>query len=292
VRKETQRVVLAGGAAALLLVGIVGAVLLLRAPSAAQAKLAHPPIDVRAWFTPNDPQFGDVVVAHVEAIVDTTRVDPASVNPLPRLAPFLVVRETRTVHRAGHVADVRFDEQLQCLTVYCVPAHDVLKPKFKPLVVRFADRGKRGTASLDWPTLTVHSRLTAATRAHPTVRFGPPLSTPASYRVRPHTAGMVALVVALVLGLAGIALLLWLALGPLLERRRGPNPVERILRELQAQTNGDSGHRRAALEQLARELAPLDRDLSRESRTLAWAPDDPPRDAIDELARRAREANR
>jgi FMN phosphatase YigB (HAD superfamily) len=66
--------------------------------------------------------------------------------------------------------------------------------------------------------------------------------------------------------------------------------VERILLELEAGgTNGDSGRRRSALEQLARELGPVDPELSSESRVLAWAPTDPPPDAIEELARRARQ---
>ena len=80
-----------------------------------------------------------------------------------------------------------------------------------------------------------------------------------------------------------------LVVAPLRARRRGPTPLERILLELEASgSNGDSGRRRVALEQLARELGALDPELSRESRVLAWAPSDPPPDAIDELARRAR----
>ena len=52
-------------------------------------------------------------------------------------------------------------------------------------------------------------------------------------------------------------------------RRRAPTPLDRALGEL-ATANGDSGRRRRALEQLAREIEPIDPGLSAESRVLAW----------------------
>jgi hypothetical protein len=86
------------------------------------------------------------------------------------------------------------------------------------------------------------------------------------------------------LALVGRAVLPLLALAR--GRRRG-TPLERILGELTS-ANGDIGRRRRTLEQLARELEPLDESLSFESRVLAWSPQEPEPAAISDLARRVR----
>jgi hypothetical protein len=82
----------------------------------------------------------------------------------------------------------------------------------------------------------------------------------------------------------------WAALPSLRFVRRLPGTsLERILDELTSSLmNGDSGRRRRTLEQLARELEPLDEPLSFESHVLAWAPHDPEPAAIADLAQRVR----
>ena len=100
------------------------------------------------------------------------------------------------------------------------------------------------------------------------------------------------LVVALACALGGLALLARAILpsSPFTGRRRG-TPLERILDELTSgRANGDIGRRRRTLEQLARELEPLDEPLSFESRVLAWAPQEPEPEAISDLAKRVRTA--
>ena len=80
-------------------------------------------------------------------------------------------------------------------------------------------------------------------------------------------------------------------LGLRLRGRSREAPLDRILHELAAvSTNGDSGRRRRALEELARELEPLDEPLSAESRVLAWAPADPRPETIADLTDRVRAA--
>jgi hypothetical protein len=261
--------------------------LVLRAPATPQMGLTQPPIQARTSFSPLDPQLGDPVTATVDVFLDTTEIDPASVRLAVRVPPYRVVGSTRTRHDTGASTVLRFQRRLECLEEPCVSLHALKTFAFPDLVIRYRDAGAPMTAVVGWPRLTVHSRLDAARRASPQVRLPQPRSAVPSFRVDPHRAGVALLVAAALLGAAGVALLLWLVAAPLLARRGRVGPVERILRELQG-ANGDSGRKRSALEQLARELAPLDGELAQESRVLAWAPDDPPPDAVDEVARRAR----
>jgi hypothetical protein len=282
----TRRTVALAALAALVVTGLLAWVLL-RAPAPPQAGLTQPPIEARTSFAPLDPQLGDPVTATVDVFLDTTEIDPDSVRLDVRVPPYTVVGATRTRHDTGAVTVLHLQRRLECLAEPCVPLRALKTFTFPDLVLRYRDAGAPMTAVVGWPRLTVHSRLDAARRAAPQLRVGAAHSAAPSFRVEPHRAGVTLLVLAALLGSAGILLLLWLAAAPLLVRRRRVGPVERILRELQG-ANGDSGRRRSALEQLARELAPLNGELSQESRVLAWAPHDPPHDAVDELARRAR----
>jgi hypothetical protein len=282
----SRRTAAPAAAGALVVVGVL-AWALLRAPGTPELGLVQPPLEARTSFTRLDPQVGDAVVAAVDVLLDRSEIDPASVRLAMRVAPYRVVGSTRTRHDTGATTLLHLERRLECLREPCVPLRPLKTFRFPDLVLRYRDGATPTTAVVAWPRLTVHSRLDAARRASPQLRLLARHSAPPSFRVDPHRAGVALLVVGALLGAAGVALLLWLAAAPLVARRRRIGPVERILRELQG-ANGDSGRRRTALEQLARELAPLDGPLSQESRVLAWAPHDPPPDAVDELARRAR----
>jgi hypothetical protein len=271
---------------ALVVAGVLAWVFL-RAPGSPEAGLAQPPIEARTSFVPLDPQLGDPVTASVDVFLERSEIDPASVRLAVRVPPYVVVGATKTRHDTGGTTVLHFERRLECLDEPCVSLTALKTFTFPNLVIHYTDAGAATTAEVGWPRLAVHSRLDAARRSAPQLRLFQTRSAAPSFRVDPHRAGVALLAVAAVLGTAGIALLLWLVAAPLLARRRRVGSVERILRELQT-ANGDSGRKRSALEQLARELAPLDGALSQESRVLAWAPQDPPPDAVDELARRAR----
>jgi hypothetical protein len=283
VSRRTAAVVALG---ALVVAGVLAWVFL-RAPTPPQAGLAQPPIEARTSFAPLDPQLGDPVTAAVDVFLDRSEIDPASVRLDVRVPPYTVAGATQTRHDTGATTVLHFERRLECLDEPCVSLRALKTFTFPNLVIHYTDAGAATTAVVGWPGLTVHSRLDAARRSAPQLRLDQTHSAAPSFRVAPHQAGVALLVLAALLGTAGVALLLWLAVAPLVARRRRVGPVERILRELQT-ANGDSGRKRSALEQLARELAPLDGELSQESRILAWAPHDPPPDAVDELARRAR----
>jgi hypothetical protein len=121
------------------------------------------------------------------------------------------------------------------------------------------------------------------------LRVPAPVAAAAEYRVSPTATGYVLLVVAGLLAASGVFLLLRVGLRRVAPARRAVPPLERVLAELAASSaNGDSGRRRRALEELARELEPLDAPLSAESRVLAWGPDEPQADTVSDLASRVR----
>ena len=104
-----------------------------------------------------------------------------------------------------------------------------------------------------------------------------PLPLP-SYRIAPGTALWLLTALALLLALAGVALVAR-ALGPARSRiavrvpRRTLSPVERALALLrEASTRGDASAERKALERLAWELRQAREDrLARDARRLAWS---------------------
>jgi hypothetical protein len=273
-------------AALLLAAGLAAffAVAALRGPPQGAVRLSGRPVAVVRTLSAAEPQFGDSVVATIEVFVDARRVDPRSVAVDARFTPFAVTSSTRSVRRAGGVSIVRVVDRLDCLDAPCLPKSAAATFRFPRL--RIAYRG--GVLVAAWPALRVHARLEAADLAHAVLRVGPPQAHQ-SYRLPPGVTGWLLLAAGLVGALGGFTLIARATL-PLLAvargRRRG-TPLERILGELTS-ANGDIGRRRRTLEQLARELEPLDESLSFESRVLAWSPQEPEPAAISDLAQRVR----
>lgn len=271
-------------AALLLAAGLAAffAVAALRGPSQSAVRLSGRPVAVVRTLSAAEPQFGDSVVATIDVFVDARRVDPRSVTVDARFTPFAVTSSTRSVRRAGGVSIVRVVDRLDCLDAPCLPKSAAATFRFPRL--RIAYRG--GVLVAAWPALRVHARLEAADLAHAVLRVGPPQAHQ-SYRLPPGVTGWLLLAAGLVGALGGFTLIARATL-PLLAvargRRRG-TPLERILGELTS-ANGDIGRRRRTLEQLARELEPLDESLSFESRVLAWSPQEPEPAAISDLAQR------
>jgi hypothetical protein len=224
----------------------------------------EPPVE--AQLTPREPQFGDTVVA--------TLVAPAGSRLARKVDfdPYTVVSRASSVE--GGRATITY--HLRCLEQACVPHGRSKVFRFEPAV---------------WPTLRVHSRLTKADSARPVVRVPPPVSAPAHYRVSPTALGVTLLVLAALLAAGGAALLVAVGVRRIAPTQPRVPPLEHVLAELAAScSNGDSGHRRRALDALARELEPLDASLSAESRVLAWGPREPQAAAISDLTDRVKTA--
>jgi hypothetical protein len=168
-------------AAFVLLGGLVAGLVL--ALTSGSSHPTSPATSVRAQLLPRDPQFGDTVVA---------TLDVPATSPLPGrvdFRPYTVVSKKTSSGDGRLVVTYR----LGCLDQPCVPHAKAKVFRFKPAV---------------WPPLRVHSRLAAADAAHPIVRVPPPVAAPVHYRVSPTATGIVLLVLAAVLAVAGAVLLL------------------------------------------------------------------------------------
>jgi hypothetical protein len=287
-----------GRAAALVLAVLLAAafaVAVLRRPAQAPVRLDGRPLSVVKTLSPRDPQFGDTVTATVDVSVDSSRVDAGSVRVHGSFAPYRVASSRRTVRRTGNVSLVRVEYRLRCLDLGCVPQGEQRTLHFGPVRVGYRDGQRPATLRTNWPALRVHTRVTASDLQRPFFQVAPPRAAPAEYRLPPEATGYTLLGLAALLALGGAALIARLGLRrrQWLPRLGGVPALEQILDELAAASaNGDSGHRRKALEHLARELEPLDESLSVESRVLAWAPQDPGPETIAELTARVLRAVR
>jgi hypothetical protein len=250
-------------------------------PAAPAAVLNGPPVAAAAHLTPDEPQFGDAVVATITVAIDTHRTDPRSVGVNASFGPFSVIATTRTAHRTGRLETIQIADRLECLVQACVPLSQVAAFRFPRVKVSY----EGGSLAVPWPGLQVHSRLTPADLAQPMLRVDPPVARP-RYRLPPAASGWTIIAAAALAALAGLGLVGW-ALAPSLRsfRRRRP-PLELALAELAR--GGDEERRRTALERLARELEPVNEPLSSESRILAWAREEPAPEAISDLASRVR----
>jgi hypothetical protein len=274
---------------ALLAALVAGLVLALRHdPGGPPARLQDRPVSAVATLSPREPQFGDTVVATLDVRVDPRRVDPNSVGVTAGYAPYRVTTSERTVLREEGVSVIHLESRLRCLGLACVPPGAAATVRFQPVRVSYREGSQPRSLAVTWPALHVHSRVAATDLRHPLLRVPPPHAS-SGYRFPPRPTGYALLALAAVLALGGSALLLLVALRHFEPARsRTGAPLERILDELAAaSSNGDSGRRRRALEELARELEPFDSSLSAESRVLAWGPEDPRAEAVAELAGRA-----
>ena len=278
------------GALALLAALVAGLVVaLVRQPERGRVDLGGQALVVRPALTPRDPQFGDTVTAAVDVFADPGKLDTASIQVRTRFRPYVPVSSTRSVEHTGGAVVLHLSSRIRCLTLPCVPREKVQAFSFPPVRVSYREGSVTRVASSAWPALHVHSRVTAAEVARPVLRVPPPVAAEPSYRVSPDLAGYGLLALAALLAAGGAALLLRVALTHADRSKPRVPPLERVLVELAAScSNGDSGRRRRALEDLARELEPIDEPLSKESRVLAWGPREPQPDAISDLSDRVR----
>ena len=270
-------------------------------------------IEAEATLSPSVALFGDTVLAHVDVLVDRTRVDPDSVRVGAEFAPFEIVGPARRLRRdAAHTTYLRRTFVLRCLTGTCVPSGESARYEFPSARVRFAETDVEAAGvsaiTIPMPSVRVYSRFTALGAG--TDRDSAPWivdlsSLPAaSFRIAPG------LLVALLLSGAALAAIAGVFLGYLawpprvLEPEEEPepelpqapplSPLEQalVLLEQSIRVDGAADQRRA-LELVAEELELADwgdRDLARTARALAWSEGVPPADETTQLAARVRTA--
>jgi hypothetical protein len=238
--------------------------------------------------------FGDRIEAGALVRADTRRVVPRSLHLQGAFAPFTVVSTHTVERRTGHVLTRRTTWELTCLDTACLPGKTSHSFAWAPVSLRYRLRGTRLERTLTQPfePVTVLTRVAPSAVRRPSFRVAPPVIERPRYRMAPRALALLLALVGLALCAGAVGLAAYATVG-LRRRREAPaDPFALVLAELHGATrsNGDSSRRRRALERLAELVEPHDPALGSETRTLAWAPDDPPPDAIDELARRAREA--
>jgi hypothetical protein len=257
-------------------------------------------ISVQESLAPNAMLFGDPLTARALVVFDPARVRASSVRLLPRFGSYRVSRVTRTTQQVGRSTELVYRFVLECLTVGCAPGRPQVALDFPPAILRFVTReGAARHLAVDWPSVTVASRLDDTDRADPSAAglradMAPP---PVSYRLSPG-ALVDGLVVASVLFVLAAAVFLAMVL-----RRQvasapqasasDQTPLEDAL-ALVRETASD-GHsparQRMALERLVRELQGLGRaELAATAGRLAWSAAEPsPNTALELVGRVERE---
>jgi hypothetical protein len=229
-------------------------------------------IQAETTLGPTAALFGDRLGAEVRVVLDRRTVDPDSVvvsvdfGALSAPALTAPLRE-----RAGDVVVLRYRYGLFCLRDECRATGGLRRLRVAPAVIRYKLRdGTRRTGRLEWPDVTVGTRLGGQPAGIADWRIRDELPAP-TYRLSPSTVAAVGFSLALVVDeLAGLP------------------PLERALRMLRlALANGSPPEHRRALDRLARELRREGhRDLAGEARKLAWQRPGPDRDDADVLAGR------
>ena len=314
----TERILMAAGVAAAALVGgLVAAFVLLGGEDGPGGPIpeAVAEIEADAYLPARAAFFGDTLLAHVDVLLDKTRVDPESVPVAADFSPFERIGRPESTRRdSGDSAYVRTTFVLRCLSGACVPAADQERFQFPPARVAFAAPNDEGTVNgsslqVQWPSVIVYPRfdeeLVGGADAISQPWRADLLSLPrVSYRRAPGLVAAVFLTAAalLVFGGIGLAYLAWPRREPAPPPEPEPEPlpvqtmspleVALALLEQSIRTDGAADQRRA-LELVAEELELADwgdRDLARTARALAWSEDVPPIEETTQLAARVRTA--
>ena len=226
------------------------------------------PNAVHATISPSTPRFGDLVTATIEV--------PHGARVHATFTPFEVVR-TR------HAADA-WTFTLRCVAVGCLTRGENQRAQLPSATVTLGGR----KAFVQWPAVTLGSRLDAADLARPSLRADttPP---PVRYRVDPVVLGWT------LAGLAAALVLAGGAAGAVLLRRRAPllhlvpqgrelTPLEQALAALERSLGEPVERRRVALDGLALQLQLLDAGpLALRVRGLGWSPRRPEQAEIRKL---------
>jgi hypothetical protein len=283
---------------AAVLAGAVAGVVVLATRDSGDAgrNLPRAGILVQAGIEPRVHAFGDPTAAEVVLLVDPTQVVVNSVRIEADFDPYEVAGAVHTERaESSSVARLRFRYPLTCLTEACAPGEATPMVDLDPgrVVFRVRSRATPTIREFDWPPITLVSRVGPEALAQGRWRADAATVPEPDYRVAPggFAAGLLSASVALVVAVVGLA-------AYRLARRRAVRaeevvdsrpPLERAVElALLVSRNGDPAARRTALERVARELIEVGRnDLATRMRTLAWSPEPPSADAVEEVVRAA-----
>jgi hypothetical protein len=291
---------------------VLATVLGVAGPADAKVPLVHGgsalgrnlPLKVYASIGPPVHLFGDSITAKVAVVADRKWVAPGNLRVAVHFAPYQPVRPPTEVRaESGRLLQVTWTWTLRCLTVECVPvsgSSDISHIfKFGPAHVEYVSPHGNVQYALDarFQRVAVLSQLSpsvvSALESH-TINWEAPLTpVPAPrYRLSPSLVFWLAVALAVVLAAAGLALVARWALQfrpaaaetPAL---RGSTLERALTLFFWARAHDDETLQRKALERVADEL-PFDvHDLSETARALAWSPEAPDEEDVQEISERA-----
>jgi hypothetical protein len=284
----------AGGVVAAVVVGL----------GAGDEPSVPPPAGEGVAFTPtiSPPHilFGDPVVAELRVNVNEALVTPASVRFSPRFGPFRQLGPAEVASEdLGESTVLTYRYTIQCASRACVPGagqERALAPPFG--ILRYAHRELLGvTQSIEWPELTIVSRLELGETVGPTLEVDPDELAPVSYGVSPSLLGwsLIGAAGVIVLGAGAFVVSRLRRPAPELPAVAGSeassSPLEEALTLVESSLEDGEEQRRTSLDELARVLDQAGHtELARGARRLAWAEPTPAPAAMGELVTRARRA--
>jgi len=238
-------------------------------------------IAAEASILPQASQFGDVITAQAVVTLDPRRIDEASVRLVPHFLSYRIASGTRDVSRTGGATRIAYSFALECLGAGCAPGRPQVVLDFPNAALRYRTAsGSAKRLAVNWPSITVASRLDDADRAYPGAHLRADTTPPAvSYDLSPGplAIGLAAASALLVLTAGGLVLLAFrrrAVPARAVEPETDDSPLELALR-LVRETASNGNHpelRRLALQRLVRELRATDNAaLADAAGRLAWS---------------------
>jgi hypothetical protein len=262
------------------------------------------PMKVYASISPAVHTFGSPLTARVAVLADRKWVAPGNVRAIGHFAPYEPAGPPTVVRTSnGRLLQMTWTWKLRCLTVKCLP---VMKKsdlahifQFSPAHVEYLSPEGQVRYAIDarFQRIAVLSQLSpseiALLNAHGLAWYVQLTPLPAAqYRVSPDLAFWLAVAMAAVLGAAGVFIASrWALQFRPARAAKGTADASSLERALTlffwARAHDDETLQRKALERVADEL-PFDvHDLSETARALAWSPETPEEEDVEEISERA-----
>lgn len=288
----TRRGLAALAVAALAVLAAALAIVLL-GPAAPTAAAPATALTVATSISPEPAFFGDPLTARIEVLLDSKRVDPASVRLEADFVPYTVATgPVRSSSRSGRLVSLGYRFPISCLSADCVPGPGIQRVVLPLLVVRarLLD-GHETVVRASWPRIVLAPRVDdAALRTTPLGWRNQLAVPPISYRVSPGTLLALLLACAAALGVGALALVgaeyaRWMRMRN--TRASAPSRLGLALTLARESMRRNPDDRRKALALLARVLAGNDSDADRfaaAAERLAWSRGRPDPDRVGALA--------
>ncbi|MEP6977024.1 MAG: hypothetical protein ABI948_03110 [Thermoleophilia bacterium] len=272
---------------------IIACVAALVGPVAATAASPAQQLSVATSISPSPAFFGDLLTAGTEVLVDSARVDPASVRVETDFVPYAATSvPLRSSTRSGSIVALGYRFSISCLSSECVPGPEIRRIVLPLVVVRARLRhGREIVVRESWPRLALAPRVDDSELRTTPLGWRNQLAVPAvSYRVSPGKLIALLLACAAALGLGALALVggeyaRWTRMSH--TRASAPSRLGLALALARESMRRNPDDRRKALALLARVLAGKDSEADRlaaEAEQLAWSRGRPDPDRVGALA--------